>query len=66
MADYAVFLADGRVVAEGSAAQMRDSDDPFVRQFVHAQPDGPVAFRYPSMPFGEELRLSPPDRSAGA
>jgi phospholipid/cholesterol/gamma-HCH transport system ATP-binding protein len=66
MADYACFVADGRIVAEGPAAQMRDSDDPFVRQFVRAQPDGPVAFRYPSRPFAEELRLSGPDGSAGA
>jgi phospholipid/cholesterol/gamma-HCH transport system ATP-binding protein len=66
MADYACFVAGGRIVAEGPAAQMRDSDDPFVRQFVHAQPDGPVAFRYPDRPFAEELRLSRPGRSVVA
>src|SRR5205814_2362179 len=45
--DYAYFLHDGVVVAEGPAKEMRASKDPFVHQFVHAEPDGPVAFQYP-------------------
>ena len=60
VADYVYFIHDGVVVAEGEAAGMTDSDDPFVRQFVHAMPDGPVAFQYPSQSFSDELELSPP------
>jgi phospholipid/cholesterol/gamma-HCH transport system ATP-binding protein len=59
IADYVYFIHDGVVVAEGNAADMADSADPFVRQFIHAQPDGPVAFQYPSRPFPEELELNP-------
>jgi phospholipid/cholesterol/gamma-HCH transport system ATP-binding protein len=59
--DYAYFIHAGVVVAEGEAAAMLDSDDPFVRQFVHAEPDGPVAFQYPSRPYREELDLNPVD-----
>ncbi|RPH39022.1 MAG: ATP-binding cassette domain-containing protein, partial [Burkholderiales bacterium] len=59
IADYVYFIHDGVVVAEGNAADMVDSADPFVRQFVHAQPDGPVAFQYPSRPFSEELDITP-------
>jgi phospholipid/cholesterol/gamma-HCH transport system ATP-binding protein len=59
--DYAYFIHAGVVVAEGEAAAMLDSDDPFVRQFVHAEPDGPVAFQYPSRPYREELDLNPAD-----
>ena len=55
--DYVYFIHDGVVVAEGNAAEMVDSDDPFVRQFVHAKPDGPVAFQYPSRAYREELEL---------
>ena len=33
------------------------SEDPFVRQFLHAQPDGPVAFQYPSRPYTEDLEI---------
>jgi len=60
IADYVYFIHDGVVIAEGDAAGLADSTDPFVRQFVHALPDGPVAFQYPSQPFGDELELSQP------
>jgi len=53
--DYAYFIHDGIVVAEGPAAEMRDSANPFVHQFVHAEPDGPVAFQYPGMPYQTDL-----------
>lgn len=58
IADYVYFLHEGVVVAEGDVAGIVDSDDPFVQQFVHAAPDGPVAFQYPSRPFQEELELA--------
>lgn len=61
IADYAYFLHDGVVVAEGPAADMANSSDPFVRQFVHAEPDGPVAFEYPGAPLADVLQL----RAAG-
>lgn len=57
VADYVYFLHEGVVVAEGEAVGMADSDDPFVRQFVHARPDGPVAFQYPSRPFADAIGL---------
>jgi len=56
--DYVYFVHDGMVVAEGEAAEMLDSKDPFVHQFVHAEPDGPVAFQYPSRPYEDELEIS--------
>jgi phospholipid/cholesterol/gamma-HCH transport system ATP-binding protein len=59
IADYVYFIHDGVVVAEGDAAEMMDSADPFVSQFVHARPDGPVAFQYPSRPYAEELEIPP-------
>ena len=59
VADYAYFIHEGVVVAGGPAAELADSSDPFVRQFVGAQPDGPVAFQYPSQPIREALELSP-------
>jgi phospholipid/cholesterol/gamma-HCH transport system ATP-binding protein len=55
--DYAYFIHDGIVVAEGPAAEMRDSANPFVHQFVHAEPDGPVAFQYPGTPYQTDLGL---------
>ena len=66
IADYVYFIHDGVVVAEGEAAAMADSSDPFVHQFVHARPDGPVAFQYPSRPYPEALGLEPEtDKTSG-
>jgi phospholipid/cholesterol/gamma-HCH transport system ATP-binding protein len=47
IADQVIILANGRIAAQGSPAEVMASDDPLVRQFVHAQPEGPVAFHYP-------------------
>ena len=55
--DYAYFINDGVVVAEGDVTDMVDSKDPFVRQFLHAEPDGPIAFQYPSKPYAEDLEI---------
>ena len=56
--DYVYFIHDGVVVAEGDVADMADSKDPFVRQFLHAEPDGPIAFQYPSKPYAEDLAIN--------
>ena len=55
--DYAYFISDGKVVAQGTPDEIRASTDPFVRQFVDGQADGPVAFHMPAKPLGEELSL---------
>jgi phospholipid/cholesterol/gamma-HCH transport system ATP-binding protein len=47
IADQVIILANGRIAAQGTPAQVMASDDPLVRQFVHAQPEGPVRFHYP-------------------
>jgi len=53
--DYLYFVSEGRIVAAGTPAEVRASTDPFVRQFVDAAPDGPVAFHYAARPLAEEL-----------
>ena len=55
--DYVYYLAEGKMVAHGTPAQMRASLDPLVRQFVWGEADGPVAFQLPSRDFKEELEL---------
>lgn len=57
IADYVYFLSQGKIVAEGTPDEMQASSDPFVRQFVHAQPDGPVPFHYPGKSLAEDLAL---------
>ena len=53
--DYLYFVSDGRIVASGTPAEVRASTDPFVRQFVDGDSDGPVAFHYPAPSYREEL-----------
>lgn len=47
IADQVVILANGRIAAQGSPDEVRHSNDPLVKQFVHAEADGPVHFHYP-------------------
>ena len=42
--DYVYMIADGGVVAEGTAAEISQSTHPFVSQFVQGKADGPVPF----------------------
>jgi phospholipid/cholesterol/gamma-HCH transport system ATP-binding protein len=53
--DYLYFVSEGRIVAAGTPDEVRGSQDPFVRQFVDAEPDGPVPFHYAARPLAEEL-----------
>lgn len=48
IADYVYFLANGGVLAEGTPAQLKASQEPSVRQFIDGAPDGPFKFHYPS------------------
>ena len=57
IADYVYFLSQGRIVAEGTPAEMIASDDAFVQQFVNAQPDGPVPFHVPGRSVAEDFGL---------
>jgi phospholipid/cholesterol/gamma-HCH transport system ATP-binding protein len=58
LADYLYILGDGVVAGHGPTQEMLESTDPFVHQFLHAEPDGPVRFHYPARPFKEELELA--------
>jgi phospholipid/cholesterol/gamma-HCH transport system ATP-binding protein len=53
--DYIYFVSDGRIVAQGTPAEIRASTDPFVHQFVNAEADGPVPFHYPAPPIDSLL-----------
>lgn len=57
IADHACFIHNGKVVGTGTPQELQTSDNPFVRQFLNSEPDGPVAFQYPSKPYQEALEL---------
>lgn len=45
--DYVYMIGQGKVIAEGTPYQLRDSSDDYVNQFLYGKPDGPVVFEYP-------------------
>jgi len=47
IADQVIVLANGKIAAQGTPDEVRNSTDPLVKQFVTAAPDGPVRFHYP-------------------
>jgi phospholipid/cholesterol/gamma-HCH transport system ATP-binding protein len=49
IADQVIVLANGKVAAQGTPEEVRNSRDPLVHQFVNALPEGPVQFHYPAV-----------------
>jgi len=58
IADYVYFIANGTIAAEGRPADLTKVDDPFVKQFLQAAPDGPVPFHYPGKNLADDFGLS--------
>jgi phospholipid/cholesterol/gamma-HCH transport system ATP-binding protein len=56
--DYLYLISDGVVAAAGPAAEMKVSQDPFVRQFLDGAHDGPVPFHYPHDDYKKDLGLN--------
>lgn len=44
--DYVYLISEGAVLAEGDVQTILWSKDPYVRQFIDGEPDGPVSFHY--------------------
>jgi phospholipid/cholesterol/gamma-HCH transport system ATP-binding protein len=58
LAEYLYLLNDGVIIGHGPTAEMAASTDPFVHQFLHAEPDGPVRYHFPAPPIREELEMT--------
>ncbi|HUH88403.1 MAG TPA: ABC transporter ATP-binding protein [Pusillimonas sp.] len=50
IADQVYMVGQGRLLASGAPAELAKSTDPYIRQFLNGQPDGPIAFHYPETP----------------
>jgi len=55
IADYVYVISQGRVMVEGEVDVIRNSDDPYVRQFLDGLPDGPVPFHFPAGDYKKDL-----------
>ena len=56
--DYVYFMAAGRIIAQGTPDEIRESHEPFVNQFVNGKRDGPVPFQYPAPGYAADLELA--------
>lgn len=50
IADQVYMVGLGKLIASGTPQELANSSDPYVRQFIKGEPDGPIAFHYPSSP----------------
>ena len=53
--DYMYFVSAGKIIWQGTPMEVRASDDPFVRQFVDGEADGPVPFHYLAPSYRDEM-----------
>jgi phospholipid/cholesterol/gamma-HCH transport system ATP-binding protein len=65
VADYVYVISDGAVLGKGTPQEIVASEDPYLKQFVNALPDGPVRFHFPGPTLEQDLRLKPSRPSAG-
>lgn len=49
IADYVIILEGGRIACAGTPSEIRNHQHDLVHQFIHGEPDGPVAFDYPAV-----------------
>ena len=57
VADYIYVIGDGVILGKGTSDEVAASEDPYLRQFVNALPDGPVRFHFPGPPLEEDLGI---------
>ena len=50
IADHVYLIGQGVIKAHGTPDTLGNSTDPYVMQFLKGEPDGPVAFDYPTTP----------------
>lgn len=55
ISDHVIILANGKIAAQGTPEQVRQSTDPLVYQYVNALSDGPVRFHYPGPSIEEDF-----------
>ncbi len=55
ISDYVYVLSNGKIIGQGAPGELGASASPWVRQFLDAQPDGPVPFHYPAPDLAEDL-----------
>ena len=55
IADYLYVVGDGQVLGQGAPAELMESDNPRIRQFMQGIADGPVPFHFPATDYRRDL-----------
>jgi phospholipid/cholesterol/gamma-HCH transport system ATP-binding protein len=55
IADYVYVISEGKVVEHGNPDEMRQSQSPWVQQFIQGKSDGPVPFHFPAEDYADDL-----------
>lgn len=55
IADHVILLWQGKVIAEGTPDDIRNSSDERVSQFIEGRPDGPIPFSRSRTPYLDDL-----------
>jgi len=55
IADYVYLISGTKVIGQGTPAELKQSTEPQVKQFMHGEADGVVPFHYPARSYTEEL-----------
>lgn len=55
IADYVYVMADKRIIAHGTPLELKNADNPQLKQFIGGEPDGPVPFHFPAEDYQKEL-----------
>jgi phospholipid/cholesterol/gamma-HCH transport system ATP-binding protein len=57
ISDYIYLLSGGKVVGQGTPAELGDSGSEWAQQFLQGLPDGPVPFHYSADDYAEDLLM---------
>ena len=55
ISDYMYVISEGKVVGRGTPQILDQQGSPWVNQFMHGLPDGPVPFHYPASDYAADL-----------
>ncbi|HYA37111.1 MAG TPA: ATP-binding cassette domain-containing protein [Candidatus Methylomirabilis sp.] len=55
ISDYAYLVGDGRIIGQGTPAEVQQSKSEYVRQFMDGLPEGPVPYQYPAGDYVQDL-----------
>lgn len=55
IADYAYIISNGKVQAQGTPDEIRNTESEWIQQFVRGEADGPAKFHYPADEYASDM-----------